>query len=124
MNKQRPVNLQLTSIKFPSTAIVSILHRISGVVLFLSIPILLWVFSCSLSSARSFHHLQVWLAHPLMKFILWGILAMLIYHFVAGVRHLLMDYGFAEAKQSGKTSAVVAIVIAIVVILVAGIIIW
>ncbi len=124
MNKPQPVNLQLTSMKFPATAIISILHRASGVILFFLIPFILWALAVSLKSAAGFQQLHAFLTTPVMKFILWGSLSALVYHFVAGLRHLLMDFGFAEGKQSGKVSAVITMSIAVIIIAVLGVLIW
>lgn len=124
MNKKRPVNLQLTTIRFPATAIVSILHRISGVILFLFLPVMLWILSLSLSSAEGFNALQTCLAAPGMKFILWVMLSALAYHLVAGIRHLLMDFGWGEEKRSGKISAFFAMGLATILVILLGVLIW
>lgn len=124
MSNKRPVNLQLTTIKFPVTAIVSILHRISGLVIFLLLPLLLWMLSSSLSSAESFDALQTCLSAPWVKLIVWGLLAAIVYHVFAGIRHLLMDFGVAEEKQSGKVGAYITIILAVVAIVIVGMMIW
>jgi succinate dehydrogenase / fumarate reductase cytochrome b subunit len=124
VTKKRPVNLQLTTMQFPATAIVSILHRVSGFVIFLLLPLFLWMLSASLGSVDQFDALKACMTSPVMKFILWIILSAIAYHVVAGLRHLLMDFGVAEEKESGKIGAITAMVLAFVVILVMGIIIW
>lgn len=124
MNKKKPVNLQLTTIKFPLPAIASILHRISGFVLFLIIPFLLVCLQASLASSEKFFNLQVCLSHPLIKLITFGILASLLYHLVAGIRHLLMDAGIGESKHGGKVGAGLVMVISVVLILIAGVLVW
>jgi succinate dehydrogenase / fumarate reductase cytochrome b subunit len=116
MSNKRPVNLNLMTIKFPVTAISSILHRISGFVLFLLIPFLLWGFSLSMTQ-DGFARLQVgWVIHLFVWFLASG----LIYHIIAGIRHLLMDVGYFEEKESGRLSSWVAIVLSAVLIVVAG----
>ncbi|MBB72462.1 MAG: succinate dehydrogenase, cytochrome b556 subunit [Legionellales bacterium] len=124
MKEQRPVNLDLTTIKFPITAIVSILHRISGVILFLFIPLMLWGLQQVLGSGDDFAVLQRCFAGPVSRFILWGILSALIYHIVAGIRHLLMDFGLGEGKVSGRLGARIALGVAIVLIVLLGIALW
>ena len=104
MNK-RPVNLDLTTIRLPLSAILSILHRISGVIIFLGMPILLWMFGQSLSSEADFLDLQKMLDNTFYKLVFLGILAALSYHIIAGIKHLFMDKGIGESKASAKIAA-------------------
>lgn len=124
MKDKRPINLDLTTIKFPIPAIASILHRISGVALFLFIPFLLWLLDAVLLSEESFFQLQRTLSSPLNKFILWVLLASLIYHLLAGIRHLLMDLHVGETLQGGRLSAKIVIIAAGVLTLLAGVWLW
>ena len=124
MSDQRPVNLDLTTISFPAPAIASILHRISGVVIFLALPILLWLLHCSLASAEGFEATVELLQAPLMKLVLWGIMAALIYHLVAGIRHMLMDIGLGESLEAGRRGAFLVFAVAAVLIVLAGVWIW
>ncbi|AVQ88517.1 MULTISPECIES: succinate dehydrogenase cytochrome b556 subunit [Plesiomonas] len=125
VNKQRPVNLDLKTISFPITAIASILHRVSGVITFIALGILLWLLSLSLSSEQGFAQAQAITDTFLVKFILWGILTALAYHVVGGVRHLLMDLGFGEENLAvASRSARIAFAITIVLSLLAGVLVW
>ncbi|WP_133406590.1 succinate dehydrogenase, cytochrome b556 subunit [Parashewanella tropica] len=124
VKKQRPVHLDLQQIRFPATAIASILHRISGVIMIFATGILLWMLHSSLASAESFAELQNLFANPLAKFVVWGILTALAYHLIGGVRHLIMDTGRWEELNSGATSAKVSFALTIVVSIVAGIWVW
>lgn len=125
VNKQRPVNLDLKTISFPITAIASILHRVSGVITFIALGILLWLLSLSLSSEQGFAQVQAITDTFLVKFILWGILTALAYHVVGGVRHLLMDLGFGEENLAvASRSARIAFAITIVLSLLAGVLVW
>lgn len=124
VKKHRPVNLALQTISFPATAIVSILHRVSGVINFFAIGILLWMLHQSLMSPSSFEDLQLVFAHPLMKFIAWGMLTALSYHLWAGLRHLVMDKGFWEDLESGLNSAKAVFILAIFSSIIAGCWIW
>ncbi|MYM62757.1 succinate dehydrogenase, cytochrome b556 subunit [Pseudomaricurvus sp. HS19] len=124
MNKNRPVNLDLATIKLPITAYVSILHRVSGVILFAGVAILLSMLDCSLDSAESFASLQNSLQQPLIQFLIWGTLAALAYHMVAGVRHLIMDCGIGETLEGGRLGAKILLVVAIVLIILAGVWVW
>lgn len=125
VNKQRPVNLDLKTISFPITAIASILHRVSGVITFIALGILLWLLSLSLSSEQGFAQAQAITDTFLVKFILWGILTALAYHVVGGVRHLLMDLGFGEENLAvASRSARIAFAITIILSLLAGGLVW
>ncbi len=105
MNKKRPVNLDIFSIKLPMTAIVSILHRISGFVLVFIIGFFLYLLDCSLISETTFNELVEDLNQTWVKCIIWLFLSAMGYHFVAGIKHLFMDFGFGEGKQSGRLVA-------------------
>ena len=115
MKKQRPIYLDLTQIKLPVAALASILHRISGIIMFFAIGILLWMLQQSLLSAESFSKLQILLTGFTAQFICWGILTALTYHIIAGVRHLMMDAGYFENLVSGSLSAKVSMGLAIIV---------
>lgn len=117
MDKKRPVNLDLGTIALPITSYVSILHRVSGVIMFLAVAVLLWLLESSLASEASFNELSNLFANPLCQIIVWGTLAALGYHSVAGIRHMIMDFGIGEDSfQAGRVSAWVAMVLAVVVI--------
>ncbi|CAH0539122.1 Succinate dehydrogenase cytochrome b556 subunit [Vibrio marisflavi CECT 7928] len=122
--KSRPVNLDLQTIHFPITAIASILHRISGVITFVAIGILLWLLSISLSSPFGFVEAYNIVNGFFVKLILWGILTALSYHIVGGIRHLLMDLGHFEELESGTKSAKVAFVLTIILSVLAGVLVW
>jgi len=124
VSKQRPKNLNLFTIRFPIPAIISILHRISGIILFLVVPFMLWGLSLSLSSPQDFDDLHLFLSSPFMKLLIWSCLSAFIYHFIAGIRHLLMDVHVGEELKSGRLSAKLTLVISIILIILAGIWLW
>ncbi len=124
MNDNRPVNLDLFTIKQPLPAIASIMHRISGIILFVGIGILIYFWDQSLSSAASFAELQESLGNPFVKFILWGVVSALLYHFVAGIKHLFMDFGIGETLEGADIAAKLVIGISAVLIIFAGVCIW
>jgi succinate dehydrogenase / fumarate reductase cytochrome b subunit len=101
----RPINLNLFTIRFPVTAIASIFHRVTGVILFLGLPLMLFAWQNSLQSAESFESLNATLHEPLYRFIAWALIVSLGYHFIAGIRHLLMDMHIGESKQGGRLGA-------------------
>lgn len=125
LKKQRPVNLDLTTIRFPVTAIASILHRVSGVITFVAVGILLWLLGLSLSSPEGFQTASSIMGSFIARFILWGILTALAYHVVVGIRHMLMDFGWLEETlEIGKSSAILSFVITVVFSLLAGVLVW
>ncbi|MEQ3696845.1 MAG: succinate dehydrogenase, cytochrome b556 subunit [Pseudomonadales bacterium] len=124
MNKNRPVNLDISTLKLPITAYASILHRISGVFLLLGVAVLLWMLDTSLSSQEGFNQVKECLSSPIAKAVLWFVLVGLGYHMIAGVRHLLMDLGLGETLEGGRLGARIVIVLAIVQAIVVGIWLW
>jgi len=125
VKKQRPVNLDLSTIRFPVTAIASILHRVSGVITFVAVGILLWLLGLSLSSPEGFLQASAVMGSFFVKFIVWGILTALAYHIAGGIRHMLMDFGFlAETMETGKRSAHITFVITVVLSILAGVLVW
>lgn len=125
VNKKRPVNLDILTISQPLTAIVSILHRVTGIILFIGLIFLFYAFDVSLESQEGFDHVANMLQTSfLAKFIIWGVVSALMYHFVAGVKHLFMDMGHFEELESGRKAAIANLVIAAVLIVLAGVWIW
>ena len=124
VNSQRPVNLDLRTIKLPVTAYTSIPHRISGVILFLGLAVMLYALDKSLVSEEGFAEVKACLTSPLAKFVTWGLLSALLYHLVAGVRHLFMDAGVGETLEGGKTGSKAVIVVSVVLIVLAGVWVW
>ncbi|HGM7058322.1 TPA: succinate dehydrogenase cytochrome b556 subunit [Serratia marcescens] len=125
VKKQRPVNLDLQTIRFPVTAIASILHRVSGVITFVAVGILLWLLGLSLSSQEGFLQAAAIMNSFIVKFIFWGILTALAYHICGGIRHLLMDFGYIEESlAAGTCSAQVAIGLTVVLSVLAGVLVW
>lgn len=125
MKSNRPVNLSLATVievnlKSP-VAIASILHRLSGILLFFVVPGLLALLSCSLASPESFASTKELLSGVAAKAVLFVSLAGLVYHLLAGIKHLIMDWGFAETLEGGRafaTSILVASAFAIAAVFV------
>lgn len=124
LNNKRPVNLALTTLKFPPMAIVSILHRLSGLLLACLIPVVLLLFHLSLNSKATFELLQSYAAHPLSKLVLWFCLSSLIYHLLAGFRHMIMDSGVGESVTAAKSSSIFLIVLNAIVAVALGVWLW
>lgn len=121
MNKKRPINLDLSSMKFPPMAIASILHRISGIVLFLLLPFMLCLLSKSLHSEEVFIHVKSMLESPLYKLLVWAFSAAMAYHIIAGIRHIIMDMGVGEELATGRRTSILVIVLAVIATILLGI---
>lgn len=123
-NDHRPVNVDpgdLARFAWPVTAIASILHRVAGVVLFVAIAFALYAFDLSLSSEADFLALKSMIGSPLGMFITFGLLAALAYHFVAGVKHLLLDLDVGDTLEGAKFASRAALLIGGILIILSGI---
>ena len=124
MPDKRPVNLDMTTISLPLPALVSILTRVSGVFLFVSMPFFIYLLDASLASEASFSSLLLLLASTPVKLLAWVLLSTLIYHAVAGIRHLLADLGLGETLQSGLLGARVTLLVTLLGMALAGAWLW
>jgi succinate dehydrogenase / fumarate reductase cytochrome b subunit len=102
----------LTAYRLPLAGRVSILHRVSGALLFVFLPFLLYLFDQSLTSELSFEVFKLFLSNILIKLITLVLAWAFLFHFCAGVRHLLMDTNHdAVSKESGKRTSIVVFVV-------------
>ena len=124
MKQNRPVNLDLMALKFPATAMSSILHRVSGILIFVLFPGVLYLLSLSLTDANGFKQAVITMTHPLGKLALWAFLSALTYHLLAGIRHILMDIGFGEGLPTGRYTALTVMGVTVILIITLGIWIW
>jgi succinate dehydrogenase / fumarate reductase cytochrome b subunit len=123
--KPRPVYLNLVKIRLPLPGMVSILHRVSGAVLFLlAIPLLLAGVGMSLGSAESFAGLKLLAAHPLVKLVVLGLSWAYLHHFCAGLRYLLLDLHQGIELAPARQSSVVVLVVSLVLTLLVGVRLW
>ena len=110
----------LPSYRLPAAGIVSILHRISGFLMFVLMPLIIWMFDNSITSEISFAKLSSafslgigfvpgWFFKLLALALIWAYL----HHFIAGIRHLYMDTFHAVTKEFGKSSAVATLVLSL-----------
>jgi len=121
-SRPRPVfrNIQVTDLaryRLPLPGIVSILHRISGALLFVFLWLLLWLLQASMADAAQFRALY---ANPLVKLIVYVLLWSVLHHLCAGVRYLVMDVNHAAtdlkaARQSASTVFIVSLVLTVIV---------
>ena len=105
---QRPINVgigDLLQFRWPVIALASISHRIAGVVLFVGLAVLLYALEVSLSSEAGFETVKTWMNSAAGQVITWGLLSALAYHFVAGVKHLILDSSDAESLLAATWAA-------------------
>ena len=117
----------LPTYRLPAAGIVSILHRVSGALMFLLMPFIIWMFDTSISSEISFARFTAvfnlgvgaipgWFIKLVALALIWAFL----HHFIAGLRHLWMDARHAVSKEFGKSSAVVTLTVSVGLTVVLG----
>lgn len=125
MNNSRPVNLDLGTVKFPITAIASILHRITGVISWIGLGFLLAGLCMAVESQESFAFLKDLLAgNFLIQFLSWGFLTAFGYYCLGTAKHIIQDFGFCEDLAGGKAISWVAIIGGVVLSVLAGVLVW
>jgi succinate dehydrogenase / fumarate reductase cytochrome b subunit len=124
MPTSRPKHLDLMQIRLPLPAFVSILHRVSGALLFLMLPVLLCLWGSSLESPQSFNLFKTWVAHPLTKLVLLGLLWAYLHHFCAGIRHLAMDLHMGLELQTARATSYAVLGVSLLLTLGIGVKLW
>jgi succinate dehydrogenase / fumarate reductase, cytochrome b subunit len=119
MTPHRPVFLELWRIQLPVPGVVSILHRISGVMMVVAIPLFAWLFAQALASPEGFAASAAFLGNPLVQLGLLVLAWALLHHLIAGIRYLLIDLGLGvdlpTARRSAWTSLIAALVLTVLV---------
>jgi len=130
--KPRPVyrNIHVTQIvkyRLPPAGMVSILHRVSGVLMFLLMPFIIWMFDNSVTSEISyasftsvFTHGVGFIPGVLFKLVALGLIWAYLHHFIAGLRHLWMDMTHAVTREFGHSSALVTLSLSVVLTVLLG----
>ena len=122
MTDKRPVYLNLLKIKLPLPGLVSFMHRVSGVLLFLAIPFCLFVLQQSLATSGEYAATEEFLSHPLIIFMVFVLLLALSHHLLAGIRFLLMDFeiGLSKVISTQSSRAVLIGAVALALLLTIG----
>jgi succinate dehydrogenase / fumarate reductase cytochrome b subunit len=130
--KQRPVfrNIhvsQIVAYRLPPAGIVSILHRVSGALMFVLMPFIIWMFDASVTSEISYAQFSAVFAGGVagvpgwvFKLVALALIWAYLHHFIAGVRHLWMDATHAVTKEFGQMSAVITLGLSVVLTLALG----
>lgn len=128
--KKRPGTMRLidaTQYRLPPAGVVSILHRVSGILMFVLLPFIIWLLDKSLTSEISYSEftsvfqagmgfLPAWFVKVVVLALIWAYL----HHFIAGMRHLWMDVAHAVSKEFGRSSALFTLALSIVLTLALG----
>lgn len=122
--KNRPKNLNLLTIRLPINALVSILHRATGCVLFLVLPVILLLLQLSLSSAAHFEMVVSILHSPFVKLMLVGLAWAFLHHFFAGVRHLAMDVHWMTTLIKARYTSKIVLVLGVLSTLMLAVRLW
>jgi succinate dehydrogenase / fumarate reductase cytochrome b subunit len=117
----------LPTYRLPAAGWVSILHRISGAMMFILMPLIIWMFDTSVSSEISFTKFAGAFSSGLsfvpgwfMKLVALALIWAYLHHFIAGVRHLWMDINHAVSKEFGKSSAITTLILSMALTLILG----
>ena len=115
----RPVFLNLLKIKLPLSGLVSILHRISGVLFFLGLPILIYMYQVlpTYSNGSNIYHIG-------FKVSVWLLIVAFQYHFLAGVRHMISDFFHMHSLKSANLSAIVVLLLAVFFAIWSGVLVF
>ena len=117
----------LPTYRLPAAGWVSILHRVSGALMFILMPFIIWMFDTSVSSEISFARFAAaftvgigFVPGWFIKLATLGLIWAFLHHFIAGVRHLWMDINHAVSKEFGRSSAITTLALSIVLTVVFG----
>lgn len=124
MNKPRPKYLALYQIKLPLPGFVSVLHRISGLILFCALPLLLLMLQYSLASIETYTQLFSLLDNPLLKLMLLGLVWAFLHHFCAGLRYLAIDMHLVHDLAQARNSSKVVMVVSLALTVLMGVKLW
>jgi succinate dehydrogenase / fumarate reductase cytochrome b subunit len=121
---KRPKYLNLLQIRLPLPAVVSIMHRASGAVLFFALPVLIGLWQCSVSSVEAFTALRVFAASPLVKLCIIALAWGYLHHFCAGIRHLMSDIDIGTELASARLASYLVLAVSIALTVLIGVCIW
>jgi len=122
--KRRPKHLDLAKIRLPMPGFVSILHRVSGALMFLLVPLVLYLLDRSLASAESFAGMAAFVGHPLTKLVLLGLLWAFLHHLFAGIRFLLLDLHMGSDLAAARNSSAAVLVLSLILTVILGVKLW
>ncbi|MED7788902.1 MULTISPECIES: succinate dehydrogenase, cytochrome b556 subunit [unclassified Francisella] len=116
--------MSIKSYKFPVTAISSILHRVSGVILLIAIPLAVVGMNYSLAGPTGYEDTVAVLTKSWVSIFFWLFLSAITYHVYAGIRHMIMDMGFGESMTVAKITSLIVIVLGVLSAIFWGCYLW
>ncbi len=108
---------QLHHYRLPAAGVVSILHRISGALMFLLLPFVLYLLERSLTSESTYEYLRSFASHWFVRLIILALAWAYLHHFLAGIRHLFMDMHYLLSKDGSRNSAITVLALSVVLTL-------
>ena len=120
----RPKYLNLLQIRLPLPAMISIMHRVSGAVLFLALPLLLWSLQQSLTSGHTFANFQEMFSYWPVKLVMIGLLWGYLHHLCAGIRHVVMDLHYGLELKTVRLTSKLVLVVSIALTAIIGALLW
>ncbi len=118
--KNRPKNLNLLSVRFPLSAVMSVDHRASGILLFLALPYFLYLLQLSLSGENGFLQVKNNLNSTWLKMLMLVFIWALAHHFIAGIRYFLLDMDIGIERQTAQKSALLVMILGVLVTAIAA----
>ena len=122
--KKRPLWYNLSPLNLPLPGLVSILHRVSGAMLFLALVWFLFLLDMSLSSEAGFARTRAYVGHPLVNLSLLALLWAYLHHFCAGIRYLLLDIDKGVGLPAARASSYAVFAISLVLTALLGMKLW
>jgi len=124
MSRPRPKYLNLLQIRLPVPGLVSILHRVSGAVLFLFIPFLLVLFELTLESPGGFLRFKSVLSHWAVKLLVIGLVWAYLHHLLAGIRHMMLDLDYGTELPAARAASMAVLVTGIALTVIFAVMLW
>ncbi len=125
MKTDRPVNINpLTDYSWPFTALVSIVNRILGMVLFVGVALALYLLDMGISSEEGFAEAAALVQHSIVKFVVLFLIFSLTYHLVAGIKHLLLDFHIGDSFRAAQIGSGIVVTSSILITGVIGMNLW
>ncbi|HXC40793.1 MAG TPA: succinate dehydrogenase, cytochrome b556 subunit [Burkholderiales bacterium] len=122
--KPRPIWYNLSPVNLPAPGLVSILHRASGILLFLAIIWLLYLLDMSLASEAGFDHLKSYAANPIVKLAILVLSWAFLHHFCAGIRYLFLDLQKGIDLPAARATSFTVFAVSLILTVVAAVLIW